>query len=378
MTISEKICNEIGGKFFSKDFVYENLKYYNKQNNKVELCDALFEYASTYVPIQIKERSKSKGGKTEEAWLYEVVYGVALSQIKSTVYAIKSNNIEVNDLYHQKVHLCKDNLIFPMIVFDNPDIQNYKRIIIDDNIKINIFKLEDYKAMMQAIIHPYDIIHYLQERVNWIQNHDLPNIIIGDGENSTIMAKITTEEDFANFFKQYIYDGQVDKQKASLQLLALINNFRNLLLKKNSDYKVILNIIELIEPRVADEFMSRFVYAWNCACADKFDFTKTIQLQFNGKKTDIVFFAIGRKELTSKKYYQVLIDAKQLQHKVDAVLVIAFIGSEANRCRNDWYYMEKEYMPADDMLNSYEKIGMFNGTMDYKTYEEMCKHFFNK
>lgn len=75
MTISEKICNEIGGKFFSKDFVYENLKYYNKQNNKVELCDALFEYASTYVPIQIKERSKSKGGKTEEAWLYEVVYG---------------------------------------------------------------------------------------------------------------------------------------------------------------------------------------------------------------------------------------------------------------------------------------------------------------
>lgn len=377
MTTSEQICNEIGAKFFSKDFVYENLKYYNNQNNKVELCDALFEYASIYVPIQIKERSKTKGNKKEEDWLNEVVYGEAFSQIKATVDAIRSNDIEVNDLYHQKVQLCKDNLIFPMIVFDNPDIQNYRRVMIDGNLKINVLKLDDYKSMMQTIIHPYDIIYYLQERANWVQDYNLPNIIIGDGDHSTIMARIKTEGDFALFFKQYIYEGQINKQNAALRHLGLINTFRDLLVKKVPDYKSILNILELIEPKIADEFMARFDYAWKCACADKFDFTKTIQVQFNDKKTDIVFFSIGRKELTSKEYYQVLIDAKQLQYKAEAVLVIAFIGDENNKCRNDWCYMEKEYVPADDMLKFYEEIGMFHGIIDYEIYEKMCKRFFN-
>ena len=44
-TTSETICNEIGAKFFSKDFVYENLKYFDETNNKVELCDTVsFHY----------------------------------------------------------------------------------------------------------------------------------------------------------------------------------------------------------------------------------------------------------------------------------------------------------------------------------------------
>lgn len=56
MTESERICNKIGEKFFSKDYVYENLKYINDANNKVELCDALFESSNMYLAIQIKER----------------------------------------------------------------------------------------------------------------------------------------------------------------------------------------------------------------------------------------------------------------------------------------------------------------------------------
>ena len=54
MTKSEQICNDIGAKFFCKDFVYENLKYFNSSNYKVELCDGLFEYANSYVALQIK------------------------------------------------------------------------------------------------------------------------------------------------------------------------------------------------------------------------------------------------------------------------------------------------------------------------------------
>ena len=54
-TKSETICNEIGEKFFSKDFVYENLKYFNEKNNKVELCDGLFEFGEFYFALQIKD-----------------------------------------------------------------------------------------------------------------------------------------------------------------------------------------------------------------------------------------------------------------------------------------------------------------------------------
>ena len=39
--------------------------------------------------------------------------------------------------------------------------------------------------------------------------------------------------------------------------------------------------------------------------------------------------------------------------------------------------MEKEYEPAEDALKFYESIGMYDGTMDYEIYEEMCKKFFN-
>lgn len=377
MTESERICNEIGAKFFCKDYVYENLKYHNAKNNKVELCDALFEYASIYVPLQIKERAKNKGNKTAESWLNEIVYGEAFNQIKATVKAIQINNIEVSDLYHQKVELCKDNLIFPMIVFDNPDITNYKRILIDGEMKINVFKLDDYEAMMQAIIHPYDIIYYLQERANWIQDYSLPNLVIGEGEHSTILASIKSEQDFAVFFMQCIYEGQSNKHREALRHLALIGTFRDRLIKKVPNYKIILNILELIEPKIADEFMKRFDYAWKCACEDKFDFTKSIQVQFKGKKTDIIFFSVGRKELFSKEYYEVLCDAKQLQHKADAVLIFAFIGDGGNECHNDWYYSEKGYEEADDALKFYDAIGMFNGTMNYEIYDELCRKMFN-
>lgn len=376
MTQSERICNDIGTKFFCKDFVYENLKFFNNKNNKVELCDALFEYASFYVPLQIKERSIRKGEKSEEIWLNEIVYIEAFEQIKTTIEAIKNNNIKVNDLYHQEVLLHKDFQIFPIIVFDNPAIKTYKRVLIDGTIKVNVFRLDEYQEMMDAIIHPYDIIYYLQERINWLKEHNLPNLIIGDGKESTIIAKIKAEKDFALFFKQYVYDGNGKKQDETLRHLALIGTFRDRQIKKNPEYKQILKILQLIEPKVADQFMRRFDYAWGCACADRFDFTKSMLIKYDGKSTSIVFFSVGKKELTNKKYYEVLCDAKQLQHKADAILIISFIGDDNNCCKNDWIYYEKEYLEDNSILRFYEEIGMFNGTMTFDIFELLCKECF--
>ncbi len=78
-------------------------------------------------------------------------------------------------------------------------------------------------------------------------------------------------------------------------------------------------------------------------------------------------------ELKEKSYYEVLCDAKQLQQKADAVLIISFIGDKNNRCRNDWVYYEKQYLLDNEMLKFYTEIGMFNGTMDYDLYEQLCR-----
>ena len=89
MTNSERICNEVGQRFFCKDFVYSNLTYFNSDNNKVELCDGLFEYACTYLILQIKERNKNKRTKSDENWLKDKVYGKAVQQIRATIDVIR-------------------------------------------------------------------------------------------------------------------------------------------------------------------------------------------------------------------------------------------------------------------------------------------------
>ena len=137
-----------------------------------------------------------------------------------------------------------------------------------------------------------------------------------------------------------------------------------------------LAILQLIEPKIALEFMARFDFAWKCACEDKFDFSKSMQVIYEGKKTSIVFFSIGRKELKDKACYQFLCDAKQLQQKADAVMLITFVGDENNCCRNDWFYLEKKCDNDEEMLKAYENIGMFNDLMDFGQYEYYCSQIF--
>ena len=105
VTESERICNEIGVKFFCKDFVYQNLKYKDDKNNRIELCDGLFEYCENYIALQIKERAKESHGKKEEDWLKEIVYGKAVEQILKTINAIRERKITVKDMYQQNVDI---------------------------------------------------------------------------------------------------------------------------------------------------------------------------------------------------------------------------------------------------------------------------------
>lgn len=379
MTRSEQVCNEIGSKFFCKDFVYENLKYYNDSNNRVELCDALFEHGGMYLAFQIKERAAIKGTKSTEDWLRDVVYRQAVEQIKTTVDAIKDKHIQVNDLYHQKVDINNKNLIFPLILFDNPDVNDYNRSVDYEGIIINVMSISDYQAMMEVLVLPYDIFYYLQERSKWLTNSGgLPHFVFGDNENVSIVANIKTEKDFANFFKHYAYDGNTVNRNNALRVLALIGTFRERQIKKDSQYKTILRILQYIEPQLATGFMERFDYAWKVSCENKFDYSRAIQLTIDEKKTSIIFFSLGTSPFPNKRYYEILCDAKQLQHKSDSVLLICFIGDSAKTCQIDWFYIEQEYVDAPQALEFYTELGMFNGGVDRETYEEICNKWLSE
>ena len=376
MTESEKICNEVGAKFFCKDFVYEDLKYFNEANNKVELCDALFEHGGIYLALQIKERSANKGSKSAEDWLKDVVYNQAVEQIKNTIYAIKNKHIQVHDLYHQKVDIHNKNLIFPLIVFDNPEVVSYNRSVNCKGTLINVLSITDYKSMMEVLVLPYDIFYYLQERSQWLTNcGGLPHIVLGENENTSIIANIKSEKDFAYFFKNYTYDGNTSNRNNALKLLAIISTFREHQTKKDNQYKIILRLLQLITPKEATGFMERFDYAWDASCSNRFDFSKAVQLIVDGKKTSIVFFSLGTSPFANKRYYEILCDAKLLQHKADSILLVCFIGDNAKSCQIDWFYYEREYVEEPSILKFYNEIGMFSGGVDREIYEEMCKKF---
>lgn len=359
MTKSEQICNDIGKKFFCKDYVYENLKYHNKTGNRVELCDGLFAFGDLYVVLQIKERSSSNG-KSDKDWLRDVVYKEAVEQVVETVFAIKSNKISVNDCYHQPVQLNSDNNIFPIVVFDNPSITDYQKIYQKDGIDINIFRIDDYQKMMEVLIHPYDIIYYLQERFCWINkaNGTIPMFVVGDGEKSAIISRIRCEGDFARFFSKYIYDGDQEARDDSLRVLAIIDKFHDNQIKKNKEYKTILNILQMIRPEIASGFIKRFQLAWDNSCKNIMDYSKAIQLLVDSKKISIVFFSVGTSPLEEIGIYEMICDAKQQQQKADVVLLISFLGSSDNNCQIDWIYYEKPFVEDPELLNEYIKNGI--------------------
>ena len=377
-TKSETICNEIGEKFFSKDFVYENLKYINGKNNKVELCDGLFEFGEFYFALQIKERSIEKGNKAEKIWMEEVVYGKAVNQIQETISALQKGEIVVSDLRHSKVTLNKNYTIIPIIVFVNNEIVEYKRCLSIERLAIHIFSLEDYKSMMNIIIHPYDMVEYLSVRTKWFSSEGkFPLLAIGENENAVILSTIDNEQDFISFFCDFSYYKDIKARKDSLRLLSIISKYKEHEFVKykgfNRNYKKILKLLQLIRPELATAFIERFDYGWKNSFYNIFDFSKGIQLQHNGIKTDIVFFSLGTTGFSNKKYYEILRDAKQLQHNSDNILIICFVGCQNSNCQIDWVYYEGKHEHNDAILKMYENLGMFKGQVSRELYEKMCE-----
>lgn len=374
MTQSEIICSELGEKFFGKDYVYENLKYFNENNQKIELCDGLFEYADMYLAIQIKERSLQNGGKSHKDWLSSVVYGKAVQQMIITVSTLTNRSININDLYHQNLKTNPNNIVYPMIIFDNIDVNDYKKIIRVGGLSIHIFSMEDYKNMMQVLIHPLDIFSYLEQRNDWLNDGGaLPKFAFGESDDFSLVSSIDSEKDFARFYDLYTYGQNSSTKMAALQLLSIITKFRDKQARKNKDYKQILRILQLIDVGCAPAFMDRFNFAWKNSFEDRFDLTKAIMQIYQEKRVQIVFVSLGFTPLEKQEYYRIICDAKQLQHECEAVLIISFVGNNKDcNCFINWVYSEGKCEKSDDMFEKYKAVGMYDGTITRETFNMIC------
>lgn len=64
-TQSEIICNEIGSKFFSKDFVYENLKYFNEKITKLN-CAMVYLNLASFILLCKSRKGLPKRDKNQK------------------------------------------------------------------------------------------------------------------------------------------------------------------------------------------------------------------------------------------------------------------------------------------------------------------------
>ena len=61
-----------------------------------------------------------------------------------------------------------------------------------------------------------------------------------------------------------------------------------------------------------------------------------------------------------------------MQQKYDDIILIAFVGYD-NYCKIDWIYFERKYIDEPEMLNWYKNVGMYNGLVDRKLFNELCE-----
>jgi len=260
MTGSELRCTNILIDYFFKEFVYRDLYVYiGKQ--KQELCDGMIEFQDAYIIFQFKE----KNGSTVQDWLQNKVYKKAVSQIKDTISMIKSGDIiEVESYTGEKVVLENQKQICPVIIFDSKD-SEYKPIHTssqNNDLRINVFSMDDFRMVLEHIAIPYDIVSYLEMRSTFFES-TFPDLVINDiSEEMTKLVKIENEEDVLNFFIALKNGNKYIDQNAIEGFRFVIKNFQERLLDgelyNQEEYKEILKYLLKSNRNTVHDFMLRW------------------------------------------------------------------------------------------------------------------------
>lgn len=274
MTNSEKLTSMIAEKFFLPQYIYTDV-YVKTGKQENEFCDCLLEFDSVYVIIQIKERG-TKTKVTDEEWFEKKVVKRAKEQLRDTLAFYADTN---NSIFSKTTDLVVDRTktILPVIVFLNPDLPNYERVVRSETLGqvINIFSYADFETMLNAVILPYDIVFYLQYRLAF-EGIDSGRLIFDDvDDNTTFVSRLVTEKDYAQMFLSRTYYRAIIKHNLSedqilyyndliSQLNASCKNDRSPFMSGllRVDYEraaaIVRNWQKLLELAKADEFVRPF------------------------------------------------------------------------------------------------------------------------
>lgn len=276
MTHSEKLTSMIAEKFFLPQYIYTDV-YVKTGKQENEFCDCLLEFESVYVIIQIKERG-AKTKVTDEEWFEKKVVKRAKEQLRDTLafYADATNTIfsKTSDLIIER-----SKTFLPVIVFLNQDLTNYERVVRSETLGqvINIFSYADFETMLQTVILPYDIVFYLQYRLEF-ESIDSGRMIIDDIDDQiTVLSRPKTEKDYAQMFLARNYYQEIVKHNLAEEHILyyndLVSQFNASCNKERCpfmsgllcvDYKRAATIsrkwLELLDLAKADQFVFPFTF----------------------------------------------------------------------------------------------------------------------
>lgn len=204
MTNSEKLTSMIAEKFFLPQYIYTDVyAKTGKQDN--EFCDCLLEFDSVYIVIQIKERSE-KATTSDEEWFEKKVIKRAKKQLRDTMAFFADTT---NTIFSKAGNLTIDRskTIIPVIVFLNPNLSSYKRLVRSESLDqvINIFSYADFETMLQTVVLPYDIVFYLQYRQAFDGVDSDKTIVDAVDDGITILFRPTSEKDYSQMFLARYY-----------------------------------------------------------------------------------------------------------------------------------------------------------------------------
>lgn len=260
MSISELNCTNALLEYFFKEFVYRDLYVYVGKQKK-ELCDGLVEFQDAYVIFQIKE----KCGSTVNDWLQRKVYKKAVSQIKDTIAMLRNENeIKVESYTGEKVVLDSQKKIFSVIIFDSED-TDYKQVHTssqNNDLRINVFSMCDFKKVLERIAIPYDIVLYLEMRSAFFESK-FPNYFFNEvDENLTTVAKIKDEAGMIDYFIALINRNKYIDPHAIEGFQFVIKSFQDRLLDgelyDKDKYKEALKYLLKSNRNTVHDFMLRW------------------------------------------------------------------------------------------------------------------------
>lgn len=120
----------------------------------------------------------------------------------------------------------RSKTILPVIVFLNPDLSNYERVVRSETLGqvINIFSYADFETMLQTVVLPYDIVFYLQYRLAF-EGIDSGRLIFDDVDaNTTFVSRLVTEKDYAQMFLTRTYYRAIIKHNLTEEHILYYND----------------------------------------------------------------------------------------------------------------------------------------------------------